>query len=105
MDRLVNAADRTVALCHSRESILSPRPHRSWRLPVVLAFYLVVLGLLAVPIMSVLVPPLADYPNHLARMHILAAYAGSSALQANYVAAWELSPYLAIDLTISERVA
>jgi hypothetical protein len=29
------------------------------------------LGLLALPIVSVVVPPLVDYPNHLARMHIL----------------------------------
>jgi hypothetical protein len=65
-----------------------------------IALYLFVLSLLAVPIVSVVVPPLVDYPNHLARMHILAAYANSPALQANYVVAWKLSPYLAMDLII-----
>jgi hypothetical protein len=48
------------------------------------------------------VPPLTDYPNHLARMHILAAYADSPALQANYVIAWKLTPYLAMDLIVPE---
>lgn len=104
MDGLVKTADQIPARSHSRDSIPSvvPQPDGSYKLPVVLALYLVVLGLLAVPIMSVLVPPLVDYPNHLARMHILAAYAGSPALQANYVVAWKLSPYLAMDLIIPQ---
>jgi hypothetical protein len=89
MDGLVSAADRT----QSPTDECQPR----W---ATIALYLVVLGLLAVPIASVVVPPLVDYPNHLARMHILAAYAGSPALQANYVVAWKLSPYLAMDLII-----
>jgi hypothetical protein len=62
--------------------------------------YGVVFALLAVPIFSVTVPPLVDYPNHLARMHILAAYATSPELQANYVVAWKIAPYLAMDLII-----
>jgi hypothetical protein len=62
--------------------------------------YASVLGLLAVPIVSVVVPPLVDYPNHLARMHVLAAYADSAALRTNYVVAWKLAPYLAMDLII-----
>lgn len=44
-----------------------------------------VTGLAAMSLFSVLVPPLGDYPNHLARMHILATYAGSPELQANYI--------------------
>jgi hypothetical protein len=64
--------------------------------------YVVVLALLAIPIASVVVPPLVDYPNHLARMHILATYANSPALQANYVVAWKLSPYLAMDVIIPQ---
>ena len=62
--------------------------------------YASVLGLLAVPFVSVVVPPLVDYPNHLARMHILAAYADSPALRTNYVVAWKPAPYLAMDLII-----
>ena len=66
------------------------------------AVYAAVLVLLALPIFSVTVPPLDDYPNHLARMHILADYAHSPALQANYVVAWKLAPYLGMDLVIPQ---
>jgi len=62
--------------------------------------YGVVLTLLAVPLLMVEIPPLYDYPNHLARMHILAHYADSPELQANYTIAWKLSPYLGMDLIV-----
>lgn len=68
-----------------------------WR---TIAFYGLMLGLLAIPIFSVVVPPLGDYPNHLARMHILASYADSPALQLNYVIKWKAAPYLAMDLIV-----
>lgn len=67
-----------------------------------LALYALVLGLLAVPIFSVVVPPLGDYANHLARMHVMAAYADSPALQANYTVAWKLAPYLGMDLIVPQ---
>jgi hypothetical protein len=95
MDRLVHSADPIPA--HSLAAVVPGGSRRCW---LALASYGVVFGLLAVPIMSVVVPPLVDYPNHLARMHILAAYADSPALQANYIIAWKLSPYLAMDLII-----
>lgn len=95
MDGLVTPADR--AQDESRADGGSPR-----RRCYTIAVYVVVLGLLAVPIVSVVVPPLVDYPNHLARMHILAAYASSPELQKHYVVAWKLSPYLAMDLIIPQ---
>jgi hypothetical protein len=97
MGGLADSADRTPA---QRTTLAVARRTDRRRKLLILAHYVVVLGLLAVPILSVVVPPLVDYPNHLARMHILAAYNGSSALQANYVIAWKLSPYLAMDLII-----
>ena len=66
----------------------------------ILAVYGIVCVLLAIPVFSVVVPPLVDYPNHLARMHILAAFNDSPALRANYVVAWKLAPYLAMDLIV-----
>jgi hypothetical protein len=69
------------------------------------ALYLIVFAILAIPICSVVVPPLVDYPNHLARMHILANYADSAALRSNYVVAWKLSPYIAMDLIVPKLVA
>ena len=67
-----------------------------------LSLYGLVLGLLFLPIFSVVVPPLGDYVNHLARMHILATYAESPALQANYVVSWRLAPYLGMDLIVPQ---
>jgi len=46
------------------------------------------------------VPPLVDYPNHLARMHILANWANDPALQKNYVVDWKLHPNMAMELIV-----
>ena len=104
MDGSVKLADRTPARKNSPAGVLSVErsTDNRRRLWLILALYVVVFGILAVPIVSVVVPPLVDYPNHLARMHILASYADSAALQANYVVAWKLSPYLAMDLIIPQ---
>jgi hypothetical protein len=74
------------------------QPHSHQRPGFVIGLYAVVLSLLALPLAAVVVPPLGDYPNHLARIHILARYAHSAPLRANYVVAWKLSPYLGMDL-------
>lgn len=60
--------------------------------------YLVVGGLVLAPLFLVTVPALVDYPNHLARMAILAHPHGAAAL--NYVAHWQLLPTLAMDLVV-----
>lgn len=52
------------------------------------------------PLASVALPPLADYPNHLARAHILANYGAIPELRANYALALDLSPNLAMDLLV-----
>jgi hypothetical protein len=68
------------------------------RMGFVIGLYAVVLALLAAPLVAVVVPPLGDYPNHLARIHILARYAHSAPLRTNYAVVWKLSPYLGMDL-------
>ena len=75
----------------------TPRAVGPWGVLVAGAMLLCVL---AVPLFSVLVPPMGDYPNHLARMHILAAIGSSAELQANYVTQWLPSPYLAMDVLV-----
>jgi hypothetical protein len=44
--------------------------------------------------------PLVDYPNHLARMHILATLKNSAQLQSYYEIVWRPLPNLAMDLTV-----
>jgi hypothetical protein len=58
------------------------------------AAYVVLGGLVLSPLLWVSVPPLVDYPNHLARMWVLVH--GSE----NYVANWQLIPTLAMDLVV-----
>ena len=58
------------------------------------------LGALALsPLLWASVPPLVDYPNHLARMAVL-AQVGPPELYTNYVADWRLLPNLAMDIVV-----
>ncbi|HEV2673369.1 MAG TPA: hypothetical protein VGV37_02440 [Aliidongia sp.] len=59
---------------------------------------LLVLALL--PLFSVRVPPLLDYPNHLARMHILVDAGRSVDLVRAYEIRWSLLPNLAMDAVV-----
>lgn len=65
-----------------------------------LAAYLVLGALTLSPLLWAAVPPLVDYPNHLARMWILVHGAEIPALASNYVAHWRLIPNLAMDLVV-----
>jgi hypothetical protein len=60
------------------------------------AFFIVA----AVPILAVATPPLLDYPNHLARVHILADYERSASLRQFYALDWRPIPNLAMDLVV-----
>ena len=52
---------------------------------------------LCVPLLFVDVPPLADYPNHMARMDVLARLPADPVLADIYVTHWAVIPDLAID--------
>lgn len=56
--------------------------------------------LLVLPLAVVDLPPLLDYPNHLARMLILAEGARDPALARYWQPAWDILPNLATDLVI-----
>src|ERR1700730_1981082 len=60
------------------------------------AFFIVA----ALPVLIVETLPLFDYPNHLARMHILAAYESSPFLKQFYALDWRPIPNLAMDLVV-----
>jgi len=57
-------------------------------------------ALLVAPLAAIDLPPLLDYPNHLARMGILAAGAEDPVLSRFWAADWGIMPNLAVDLTI-----
>ena len=62
--------------------------------------FLVLYVLTALPILRAELPPLVDYPNHLARMHVLIDLPRSEALQQYYEIHWDPLPNLAMDLTV-----
>jgi hypothetical protein len=57
-------------------------------------------GLTLSPLLWATVPPLVDYPNHLARMWILAQNGALPELASNYSVAWRLLPNLGMDLVV-----
>ena len=56
--------------------------------------------LVLVPVFVVAAPPLADYVNHLARMHVIAVRGHDPYLDAFYSIDWQLIPNLAMDLIV-----
>jgi hypothetical protein len=72
----------------------------AWRGPALAALYAVLVAAALYPIFSVTVPPLVDYPNHLARMHILANWESIPETQRNYIADWKLHPNMAMELIV-----
>jgi hypothetical protein len=62
--------------------------------------YATVLALLAWPIVQVANPMLADYPNHLARLHVTGALASSETLARYYSLHSGIYPYLPFDLIV-----
>ena len=58
------------------------------------------LAVVFVPLATIDIPPLVDYPNHLARQYILERLPRSEALRQFYVADWHATPYLAMDAVV-----
>jgi hypothetical protein len=76
----------------SRASSLAERP-------AVVAGQTALIGaLILVPLLYTLVPPLEDYPNHLARIFALATLRSSPALASFYEIQWSMIPNLIMDL-------
>jgi hypothetical protein len=59
----------------------------------------VLLAITLAPTLLVAIPAMVDYPNHLARMHLIAA-AGTPAASPYYQVSWGLYPNLAMDLVV-----
>ena len=83
----------TMSTMHT-DSLLGNRPA-----PYLLLFVLLMAVVLA-PFMLCSPLPLADYPNHLARMYILANLPSSPVLAQYYSAEWSLIPNLAMDILV-----
>jgi len=64
------------------------------------ALFLILFALATVPVLLCDTLPLFDYPNHLARMRILAGLDDSPALQTYYEIVWRPLPNLAMDAVV-----
>jgi hypothetical protein len=75
--------------------------HRLWQTAIVWWSTLIVLcGTLLMPLAVVDVPPLLDYPNHLARAYVLAWGRQDAFLSHMYAPHWAIIPNLAVDLIL-----
>ncbi len=64
------------------------------------AAFAVLLAGAAIPVLRADVPPLLDYPNHLARMHLLTDPALAQSLRRYYEIDWQPLPNLGMDLAV-----
>jgi len=67
--------------------------------PAVVAFIVLTIGAL-LPVLLVRVAPLADFVNHLSRMHVIAVAGHDPFLDAFYRIDWQVLPNLAMDLIV-----
>jgi hypothetical protein len=73
-------------------------PGETLPVPLLNVAYLVLFAALLVPLFATHQLPLHDYPNHMARLHILSDRGRSSALHEFYRADWRPLPYLGLEL-------
>ncbi len=62
--------------------------------------FLVLLAIVAIPILLNPLPPISDYINHLARMHIIATINSDPDLHRYYEIDWQIIPNLMMDLIV-----
>ena len=74
----------------------APRPRARGFATLFLALFV----LSCVPLLLTALPPLLDYPNHLARMHLLPSLAPDSPLQRYVAVRWAPLPNLAMDAVV-----
>jgi hypothetical protein len=66
----------------------------------IVLFFVVLLAIVAIPILLNPLPPISDYINHLARMHIIATIGSDPDLHRYYEIDWQLIPNLMMDLIV-----
>jgi len=66
----------------------------------VLVMFFVCLLLISIPVWTHQIPPLSDYVNHLARMHVIATVDKNPSLAKFYQIDWAIIPNLTMDLVV-----
>jgi hypothetical protein len=85
----------------SLDGVVAPRrPAFGGRTIAIL--FVVLLAMTAIPVLLHPLPPLSDYVNHLARMHVIAAINSDPDLSRYYEVDWQVIPNLMMDLVVPQ---
>ena len=77
------------------------RPHRRDFSPnEILALFLGLCAVVAIPVLTHKLPPLSDYVNHLARMYVIDAAGHDAYLDRFYEIHWQIIPNLMMDMVV-----
>ena len=87
-------SDQTAAVSELRS------PPSDFPAPQIAVLFLALLLLTTIPVWTHPLPPLADYVNHLARMHVIATIDRDANLSRYYEIDWQIIPNLMMDLVV-----
>jgi hypothetical protein len=76
------------------------RGEAGWRPLAVFALFVALFSVACIPLIAHQVPPLSDYVNHLARVHVINAIDRDPFLARFYLIDWQVIPNLMIDLLL-----
>src|SRR5512136_3426496 len=68
--------------------------------PQIAVLFAALILLISIPIWTHPLPPLSDYVNHLARMHVIATLSKNPQLARFYEVEWQVIPNLTMDLIV-----
>src|SRR5262249_31355978 len=68
--------------------------------PQIAVFFVVLMLVASIPLLTHPLPPMTDYVNHLARMHVIATIDRDANLARFYEIDWQIVPNLMMDLVV-----
>ena len=83
-----------------KPAIQLARSRRDFRPAHILALFALLIGAVSIPVLTHRLPPLSDYVNHLARMHVIDAIDSDPYLAKFYEIQWQIIPNLVMDLIV-----
>ena len=91
-------------LSPNKPTIATPSPPRfrtpEFSAPQIAVLFAAMILLISIPIWTHPLPPLSDYVNHLARMHVMATLAKNPQLAGFYNVHWQVIPNLTMDMIV-----
>lgn len=79
---------------------IAPGAPGGFRVSIIAVLFVSLMAAAALPIATHPLPPLSDYANHLARMHVIDAVGADPYLSRFYTVEWQLIPNLMMDLIV-----